>query len=348
MTSQKRIRIAQIGMGHDHADAALRTFCRLKDRFEVVGWCAAEGEEKRVSECLKYVPELAEVPRMSLDELLDIPGLEAVAVETEDYNLTRYALAAAKRGFHIQMDKPGGVSQAEYESLLSVMKTTGKVFQTGYMYRYNPAYLALLDEMERGGLGAVYSVEAHMDCEHPAAKRAWLGSYPGGMMYYLGCHLVDLVLRLQGVPEEVHAFNTASGFDGITAADVGFAVFRYANGVSFVKTSACEPGGFLRRQLVVCGQKGTYQLLPFERYTNVPGLQETGVRLCRSGKGWHDDGEHSVTAAVDRYEAMMTGFADMIDGAYENPYTLEYEARLHRVLLAACGETIDYKGEIQL
>lgn len=45
---------------------------------------------------------------------------------------------------------------------------------------------------------------------------------------------------------------------------------------------------------------------------------------------------------------MMEDFAKYIRGEKENPYTLEYEARLHRILLAACGYEIDYKKEIIL
>lgn len=41
-------------------------------------------------------------------------------------------------------------------------------------------------------------------------------------------------------------------------------VFRYRNGISFAKSTAVEYGGFERRQLVVCGSKGTVELKPFE------------------------------------------------------------------------------------
>ena len=44
------------------------------------------------------------------------------------------------------------------------------------------------------------------------------------------------------------------------------AVFKYKNGCSFAKTSATEGCGFLRRQLVISGSKGTIEINPIEWY----------------------------------------------------------------------------------
>ena len=47
---------------------------------------------------------------MSVDELLSIPDLDAVAVETSELNLTKYAAAAVEEGLPY-MDKPGGMNR---------------------------------------------------------------------------------------------------------------------------------------------------------------------------------------------------------------------------------------------
>lgn len=343
----RKIKIAQIGIGHDHAPDSFRTLYKRQDIFDIVGWCAVEGEENSVDFMKKRFDFYAKTKQLTLEEIWNTPDLEAVLIETGDWDLTKYARMAAERNLHVRMDKPGGMVSGEYEDMLRVMKKTGKVFQVGYMYRYNPKYLELLQMVENGELGRIYSVEAHMDCEHGAEKRAWLGHFGGGMMNFLGCHLVDLIFRLQGIPEEIIPLNTSSGFDGVTANDIGFAVFRYKNGVSFAKTAACEPGGFMRRQLVVCGEKRTVTLLPFERY--VEGGQKTDMRVCEKGvEGWGYDGVRSTCDTYDRYNALFEDFYRFVTEGRENPYTLEYEARLHRVLLAACGDKVDYKGEIHL
>ena len=76
--------------------------------------------------------------------------------------------------------------------------------------------------------------------------------------------LLDLIYQIQGEPLEVLPLSCKVEPHKTFGEDFGMAVFEYADGVSFAKTSACERGGFLRRQLVVTGTKGTIELKPFE------------------------------------------------------------------------------------
>lgn len=210
----------------------------------------------------------------------------------------------------------------------------------GYMYRYNPAVVTLKEDIKSGRLGEIYSVEAQMNCMHHVEKRKWLGNYPGGMLYYLGCHLIDLVYSICGEPQEVIPLSQPIGTDGVTADDFGMAVFQYKNGVSFVKSTAVEIGGFERRQLVVCGTKGTVELKPFEWLGGeCPGVfqpQTTGVREAFD-QNWHAKGQCHNTPAYGRYDAMFRAFADYVNGEKENPYGYEYERELHKLILTACG-----------
>lgn len=126
------------------------------------------------------------------------------------------------------------------------------------MYRFNPLISEAIARAKSGELGEIYSVEAHMDCVHPPEKRQWLDRFPGGMMFYLGCHLIDLIYQIQGEPDEIISMNTSTEYKIDGAEDFGMAVLKYPHGVSFAKTCAAEPGGFMRRQLVICGTKGTF------------------------------------------------------------------------------------------
>ena len=79
------------------------------------------------------------------------------------------------------------------------------------MYRYNPYIKELKEQVKCGELGDIISVEAQMSCIHPASTRQWLDTFSGGMMFYLGCHLVDLILSIQGKPKRVIPLNKCSG-----------------------------------------------------------------------------------------------------------------------------------------
>lgn len=277
---------------------------------------------------------------MTAEELLNYPDLDAVCIETEDRALTKYAIAAAEKGLHIHMDKPGGIDSAKFDRLIDIAKEKGIVFHTGYMYRYNPAVLQLKEDIKNGKLGEVYAVESQMNCKHEADKRTWLGNYPGGMLYYLGCHLIDLIYSIMGEPEEVIPLNTSIGTDGVDAEDFGMVVFKYKNGVSFAKSTAVEIGGFERRQLVVCGTKGTVEIKPLEWLAkSVPGVcaaQITGVREAY-GESRHEAAPYHETAVHGRYDAMFRAFAAYVKGEEKNPFDYEYERGLHRLILKSCG-----------
>lgn len=327
----KRLKVVQIGTAHDHAPMAWRSLCRQSDIFEPVGLVIPDGEPAD-----RIHTDLA---RLTLDEALAVPDLDAAVIETADKDLTRYATAVANSGLAVHMDKPGGLRLADMEALIATVKKQKSVFHTGYMYRYNPAVCRLLADIRAGKYGEIYSVEAHMDCFHTPAKRAWLGQFPGGMTFYLGCHLIDLILQIMGTPQDITVFNTATGIDGVTADDLGMAVFRYPHGVSYFKACAVEPGGYLRRQLVVCGSKGTVQLMPFEAAAgNDPEEIYTRVREVTDALGdWRNDGVCRDTPAFNRYDPMLRAFAAYVRGEKQNPFSPDYELALYTTILRCCA-----------
>jgi len=331
----RKIRIAQIGLNqYSHSLKVLRSLCKQSDIFDFVGYALPEGEKERLPKAAAEIA--AAVPEMTLEQILTDPTIEAVAVETDEIYLTKYAIMAAEHGKHIHMEKPGGRELEDFRKLIEIVQKNGKVFHTGYMYRYNPFIQELLEQAKRGDLGEILSVEAQMNCFHPAAMREWLKDLPGGMMFYLGCHLVDLIYQLQGMPEEIIPLNKCSGVSGVTGEDQGFAAFVYPNGVSFAKTSAVELGGFERRQLVVTGTKATVELKPLEWHLPGTTAQST-ARTVRTNEGWYVPGVTEYSPTLDRYDGMMASFAAMVRGEKTNPYTPEYELALYELVLRACG-----------
>ena len=338
----KKIKIAQIGTGHDHAPSAIRTLKLQSDIYDVVGYAVVPEDSKNLDRFSYNGNKSAYdgLKRFSVEEILNYPDLDAVCIETEDRALTKYALMAANRGLHIHMDKPGGIDDGAFDKLIDTAKAKNLVFHLGYMYRYNPAVMKLFKDIDAGKYGEIYAVEAQMSCLHEPDKRAWLGNYPGGMLYFLGCHLVDLVYRICGMPNEVIPLSTSIKTDGVTAQDFGMAVFKYPNGVSFVKSTAVEIGGYERRQLVVCGTKGTAEIKPLEWASNEDNgtiqPQTTFVKEAFS-YDWGEKNEPHSTPTYGRYDAMLRAFADYINKNSKNPYDYEYERQLHKLILKACG-----------
>lgn len=333
----KPIKVAQIGTMHDHADQTLRSLTDLKEYFDVVGIAEPEeiGKERLGNKFFK------DVPHYTVEELLKMDDLEAVTIETQEESATYYAQLFAEKGIHVHLDKPGSQNRESFEKLVATLRSHNAVFQQGYMYRYNPIVIDALKRVKNGELGEIFSVEAQMSVHHPKQKREWLGKHRGGMLYFLGCHLIDLVLQLQGEPLEIINLNTCTGMDGLTEPiDYGCVVFKYKNGSSFIKSSAAEIGGVNRRQLVIQGTLGTIEIKPLEIFPDESTDIQTQYReamLQDEVMPFRDKQEIKTTERFDRYDTMMTEFARYIRGEKENPYTYDHELKVFDLLMRCCG-----------
>ena len=328
----RKIRVAQIGTSrYSHGNDIFKAMKNNPDIFEVVGYAFPENESEKFPErvkCFKGFPE------MTVEEILADKTIEAVSIEVEEMHLTKYALMAAKAGKHIHMEKPGGLSLEDFTELIDTVKKNGTVFHTGYMYRYNPAIKDIIRRVKCGEIGELISVEAQMSGYRGFEQTDWLRTFGGGMMFYLGCHLIDLVLTIMGTPKRIIPINKSSGLHNTEAKDNSFALFEYDTGASFVKTTQAEMGGFLRRQLVITGTRGKFEVRPLEVTVKYP-MQYTEYNECFDDD-WNSPGENHRSEIHDRYSDMMRSFSKMAAGEMENPYTLDYELSLFETILKCC------------
>lgn len=347
----KKIKIAQIGIGHDHACSIFYTLKNSK-YFEVVGYCEVpedNSEYDSVKEKAKlYGHFYSGVKKMTLEEIFAIKDLDAVAIETFDLALVKYAQMAAERGLHIHMDKAPGESAQDFERLLSTIKAKNLAFSLGYMYRFNPFIVSAIKDVKDGKIGKVSNIETEMSCIMNDKKRLWLKQFKGGMMQFLGCHLIDMIIRINGVPDEILPLNYASGKNGIDTLDVAFAVLKYPNSLATVKSSLIDCGGYVRRHLTISGETTTIDVRPLERYESEPSNLSTKMIKYGYEKGFREVGEIYESEVFDRHDGVLSAFASMIRGERSYEVNLELEARIHRCLLTACGIECDFKGKINL
>ncbi|MBO5897708.1 MAG: Gfo/Idh/MocA family oxidoreductase [Clostridia bacterium] len=336
----RKIKIAVVGLGHPHSMDTTEALLRLTDDFEVVGIAEPSPDychPEHVNSPRR--PKLyGTLARYTVDELLAMDDLDAVAIECEEENGTKYAQMFAEKGIHIHFDKPGTHGVASFERLVETCRANGSVLHMGYMYRYNALVQRAMEMKKAGEFGDIYSVEAHMSLLYAANMASWIGKHKGGMMYYLGCHDVDLVMQFMGgAPEEVIPLNASTGQYGLDSENYGFAVLNYPSGASFVKTTCAEPLGYGRRQLVINGSKATMEIKPIE--IGLGYREESGVMLkARAVINRANGATETVECEpFERYEGMLRGFASYVRGERENPYTYDYELSLFRTVMKACG-----------
>ena len=98
----KRIKIAQIGVGHDHAGQMFNTLRNMPDVFDVVGYAIPEDDvtdnEWELSHLENQSRMYQGARQYTVEEILSMPDIDAVAIETFDLLLVKYAKMAAERG----------------------------------------------------------------------------------------------------------------------------------------------------------------------------------------------------------------------------------------------------------
>ena len=321
----KKIKIGQIGIGHNHGGAKMLAVRKFPELFEVVGW--AEENEEWVKKRGQN-PEYADLPRLSVDEV--IAKSDAVMIETDVWSLTKTAQRCIDAGKHMHMDKPASGTLEEYRHLLDTAEAKGLVVQLAYMYRYNPAVQDCLKRISEGKLGEIYSINAEMSTYHPVEYKRWLTNFKGGIMYILGSHLVDLIVYILGKPQRITSFLKRTGLDGVDFEDNTLAVLEYEKALARVFVSSVEVNGFGRRQFMVSGSEGTFDICPIERPLTVTWSdRKIADRTYEDRKIFLPFEDNSANG---RYDEMMRDFHGYITGTKENPFSYDHEYAVQEVL----------------
>jgi predicted dehydrogenase len=326
----KKLRVGQIGIGHNHGDAKMEAIRKFPHLFEVVGY--AEEDEAWVEKRGGF-PMYADLARMSVNEIIEKSDL--VLIESDVWDLIKYGKMAIDAGKHIHLDKPAGGTLEDFEELLRAAEEKKLIVQLGYMYRYNPAVKKCFELIELGELGEIYSINAEMSTFHSPEYKNWLRNFNGGIMYILGSHLIDLVVYILGEPQRVEHYLKHTGLDEIDVEDNNLVVFEYEKALARIFVSSVEVNGWGRRQLVVSGSRGTVSILPLENVCKMTFASLDGrVDHYADIKDEIEIEDNSVTG---RYDEMVNDLYAYVTGEKENPFSYAHELAVARAIDRAVG-----------
>ncbi|MFN5804128.1 MAG: Gfo/Idh/MocA family protein [Opitutia bacterium] len=288
----RKVRIAQVGTSHAHASGKMDALRSLADLYDVVGIAEPVEGRRAKAEAVKSYAGLRWMPE---DELLSDRSLEAVVVETTLEDSTRAALAAIRAGKHVHLDKPGGARHAEFKQMRLEAERRGLTVQMGYMLRYNPAFELLFMAQQAGWLGEITEIDASMGKLASETTAAQLAALPGHGMFELACHLVDVVVKLLGVPKSVHASGVRTGLFKADFPDNQLAVLEYPRATVTLRCNHGDPFGGPHRRFRVAGTKGAMVIDPLESGKGVLRLSEPVL----SQRGETVDGKTVLRQSVE-------------------------------------------------
>jgi predicted dehydrogenase len=323
--SKSPIKIGQIGVGHAHA-SKLSAY-RSSPDYEVVGIVEPDPLLRAKAQLSDPFKDL---PWMTQQQLLNVPGLQAVMVETRVRDLLTVAEACVAAGKHVGIDKPPGESLPQLKRILDSAERQKLVVQMGYMYRYNPGIVLLRQFVERGWLGELFEVHTVMGKVVPPADRLKLAEYPGGIMFELGCHVLDTVVKLLGKPQSVSAFGRHVAPVDDSLQDNMVAVLAYEKAIATIKAHAAEIDGGERRHLVVCGTEGTFHIQTLDN-------PKARVTLSQARDAWKKGTQDIPLPRYTRYVDDAADMARIIRGEKPNDFSYAHDLVVQEALLKACG-----------
>jgi predicted dehydrogenase len=311
------IGIGLIGVSHPHTSARLRVF-RERPDVEIVG---AADEDTDLLEI--FCRDLG-VPVSTQDAILGDLAVDAVLVHAKSKDMAAYSAAALEAGKAVLVEKPGGGGPPDHERLVDVVERTGGVLQVGYNFHFAQSTVFLQDVLARGLIGEITLVRAHGgSCkgEHLSAHLNQPADIGGGL-WVIGCHVVDLLVHLLGLPAEVAAY--VAKFPSLSGdrsrEDVGVASLRYdAALASFDFTCYDSLEWFESLEIEIWGTRGLLRVGP------LPDRWELYLDEARDGfgQGWT---RWTETAFPRRWDGAPAEFTELPQIANDTFFMREADA----------------------
>ena len=257
--------VAMIGLTHPHSDMYLETLDQLADVIRVPLY---DPDETVAREVAARFPKADDI-YTSLDPLLaraDIThALVAVRNDQSVATLVRFIQA----GKNVFTEKPAARTAAEFEAVIAALARNPVAFGVAYLNRWHPAIQQMRELLQGEAIGRLTSVELRMvttqvrfrDPRHWLFQREIAG---GGILSWLGCHLIDLLRYVTGdeVASVAATLATTSG-EEITVEDTAAVSFRLSNGAV---------GSLHAGYLLATGAAG-YRGASYDRSINLRGTQ---------------------------------------------------------------------------
>ena len=335
---KKRLKILFYGLTHEHAFGKLETLRRMSDVYEIVGIVDDRATAT--------VPNFADHPAspdgfrvLSPSEALSLKDVDVAFVETTNADLMKVAGIFAERGIPMHCDKPCGEAMEPYRSILETCRRKNLPFQIGYMYRGNPALKFVRNAVRCGWLGDISFIEADMNHDYQMdGYPEYISSFAGGILYNLGCHLVDMVLPLAGgrLLSATPSIGDAPG-DPEGSRTSGMSLMSFEGGArALIRASSHMPCGIDGRRLRVDGTNGTIELCPIERFD---GQSLKLEMMLKNPAGGYGAGRNVLDfgVLVDRYRDQLEDLARIVRGDKANDQDYGYDLLVHEVTLKACG-----------
>jgi predicted dehydrogenase len=144
-----------------------------------------------------------------------------------------YAVAAAKRGFHVIGEKPMARSVAESREMIEAARASGVILAVAQCMEWTSPIVKTRELLESGAIGDIVgaSISASFRAA-PVSKRRHQTSFEagGGALFDMGVHAIDAITRLLGPVQRVAAL-LGNRLEDYATEDSATLLLEFASGV---------------------------------------------------------------------------------------------------------------------
>jgi UDP-N-acetyl-2-amino-2-deoxyglucuronate dehydrogenase len=202
-------------------------------------------------------------PYTNLKAMLDHPKLDIVTIATPSGAHMEPAVAAARAGKHVIVEKPLEITLKRCDSIIDACKKARVQLGAIFPSRFHDSSQKLKRAIDAGRFGTLSLGDAYVKWFRTQAyydSGAWRGTWAldgGGALMNQAIHSVDLLTWLMGPVVEIQANTALLAHVRIEVEDAVVATLRFKNGALGVleATTAAYPG-YLKR-IEIHGSEGS-------------------------------------------------------------------------------------------
>lgn len=199
----------------------------------------------------------------TLEEMLADAEVQFVTICTPSGAHLDPAVAAAKAGKHVVVEKPLEITLQRCDRIIEACEENGVQLCTIFPSRFSPANQALKDAIDGGRFGRITLGDTYVKwwrTQEYYDGGGWRGTWAldgGGAFMNQAIHNVDLLCWLMGDVQEVSGYTGTLAHERIEVEDTGVACLKFASGAIGVMeaTTAAWPG--LLKRTEIHGSTGT-------------------------------------------------------------------------------------------
>jgi predicted dehydrogenase len=201
-----------------------------------------------------------------MGEFLADPGLDVVSICTPSGAHLEPALASAKAGKHVIVEKPLEITPRRCDRIIEACGHAGVSLAGVFQSRFSEVAGLVKAAVDQGRFGNLVLGDAYVKwyrSQEYYDEGGWHGTRAldgGGALINQSIHAIDLLLWFMGPVESVTAFIGTIGHQRIEVEDNAVAALRFRNGAfGVIEGSTAVYPGFFKR-IEISGTKGSIVL----------------------------------------------------------------------------------------